>query len=268
MWLSRPLAVAKRDFLIWKSYRFASFLNIFVIYVQVLIMYYVSKTINVGSIRIKDYNEKYIPFFFIGIVLTGYFLSALQKFSLKIKREQIIGTFEAVISTPISNFSFISGLAIWDFLWGGIQVFVYFLLGAFFFNFQFGIVHFMSFALVLTLGMISFISFAIISASFSIYFKKTDPFNLLFAAAMSSLSGAYFPITLLPDYLQRMAKFIPLTYVLDASRLIFLKGYHVNLLKNQIVTLLAFCIILFPFSIAIFNLVIKQAMRDGTLSQY
>jgi ABC-2 type transport system permease protein len=268
MWLKKVLAFTKRDFLIWKSYRLSFFTNIAFVFIQAATFYYISGLFNGRAIRLDEFEGQYISFCFIGIVFNGYLLAALENLSLKIMEEQLIGTLEALLVIPIGYSLLAISLVMWDFLFGGIVVLIYFFCGAILLHFQLGILQFLSLVIVLVLSIISLSSLGILSAGFIIYFKKCALLTLVFGVVAGFLSGVYFPAKAFPVFLQEAAKFIPLTYILHACRLILLKGYHIGMLRDDISALCFFCVILFPLSIAVFNLTIKKAIRDGVLSQY
>ncbi len=264
MWLKKIVAFIKRDFLTWKSYRLLFILNISGVFIPIFIFYFISKLFNVvDSAHLKEYGGEYFPFVFIGLVVNGYLLTALRGFSSKIRREQLLGTLEAVVATPTTPFLLILGLISWDFLIKWVNILIYILVGIFLFNLNFNLTQFLLILLILTLGAVSLSGLGIISASFILYFKKGDPIGWLGATLAGFLSGVYFPVELFPPILQKISNFIPLTYILRALRLSLLKGYSFNLLKNEIIASVLFSLILLPISIVVFNLALKKSLKEG-----
>jgi len=140
--------------------------------------------------------------------------------------------------------------------------------GAFLMGFHMGVAQFLSFAAVLILGVVCFSAFGIASAAFIIYFKRRDPFSMAFSIASGFLGGVYFPVDKLPFIWQKVAQFIPLTYLLRDLRLILLEGYTLSFLKQDLLIIMLFCILFLPLSLMIFNLTMKRVMQDGSLSHY
>jgi ABC-2 type transport system permease protein len=116
---------------------------------------------------------------------------------------------------------------------------------------------------ILILGVTSLSSLGIISASIILYFKKGDPLSWLAVTLSGLLSGVYFPVKILPPSLQKISNFIPLTYILRALRVSLLQGGSFSLLKNDIIILITFLLILLPFSLWIFNLALRKTLRVG-----
>lgn len=238
-------------------------LDIFGAFISILIFYFISKLFNTESIYLKEYGGRYFPFVFIGLAVNGYFMIVLRGLSSKIRGEQLIGTLEAMLSTPITYFLLISGLTSWNLILGGINILIYITMGTIFFNLHFNLTGFLPVLLVLILGMISLGSLGIISASFILYFKRGDPVAWLTVGLSGLLSGVYFPVKMFPSILQRVSNFIPQTYVLKVLRFSLLQGYSFDLLKNDIIILALFCIVLAPVSLWVFSLALKNTLKEG-----
>ena len=116
--------------------------------------------------------------------------------------------------------------------------------------------------------IISFSSFGIISASFVMVLKRGDPISSIFTSVSGILGGLYYPVSILPGWLQKMSYLLPVTYSLEGMRLALLQGYSLRELMPNIVALLLFSIIMLPLSIFIFGYAVKRAKIDGTLTQY
>ena len=82
------------------------------------------------------------------------------------------------------------------------------------------------------------------------------------------ISGVYFPITVLPGWLQFMAKFFPITYAIRAVELAVYRGYSLFQLRKEIAFLFLFSLLLLPLSLAVFKYALRRARMDGSLTQY
>ncbi len=122
--------------------------------------------------------------------------------------------------------------------------------------------------LILLLTIISFSSLGIISASFIMVLKRGDPISLMFTGVSGLLGGLYYPISVMPDWLQKLSYLLPVTYSLEGMRLALLKGYSLSALMPNIVALVLFSIIMLPLSILVFGYAVRRAKMDGTLTQY
>jgi ABC-2 type transport system permease protein len=78
----------------------------------------------------------------------------------------------------------------------------------------------------------------------------------------------YYPISVLPGWLQSLSHILPLTYALNAMRLAMLQGYSLYELRFDILVLLGFTVILTPLSFVVFRKALKRAKVEGSLIQY
>ncbi len=82
------------------------------------------------------------------------------------------------------------------------------------------------------------------------------------------LGGAYFPVDVLPQWLQKISFLIPITYSLDALRSTMLKGYSLEMIAHPLLVLALMAAILLPVSLAIFAAMVRKGRIEGTLMQY
>ncbi len=122
--------------------------------------------------------------------------------------------------------------------------------------------------IVLFLTVVSFSGLGIIAASFIMIFKRGDPVTWAFAGISSLLGGVYYPITVLPKFLQRFSQLLPITYSLRAIRLALLGECSLRNLLPDILVLVIFSLVILPLSIVIFKFSVEKAKKDGTLLQY
>lgn len=262
-------AFIKRDLLIQLSYRLNFILNCFNIFGSILIFYFIAKLFEKqASSYLIEYSGGYFPFVFIGIVLSGSLTMLLGGLSRNLRTEQMMGTLEAILATPIRLYTLVIAMSIWNFLFASVSIIIYLIFGIYFFRIELINVDFFSAMVIFILTIISFSSIGILSASFIILFKRGDPISWLISIFSSFLGGAYFPVDILPRYLKNLSQILPITYALRALRYALLKGYNLKMLLPDTLVLLTFCIVLLPMSISIFQYAVKKAKIVGSLADY
>jgi ABC-2 type transport system permease protein len=147
-------------------------------------------------------------------------------------------------------------------------VVVYLVVGAVVFGFSISQANFVTALVVLILSIASFSGFGILSAAVVLLVKKGDPIAWLFGGASSLLAGVYYPLSVLPSWLQPLSHVLPLTYALNAMRLAMLKGYSLYEVRIDVLILLAFTVVLTPLAFAVFRLALKRAKMEGSLIHY
>jgi ABC-2 type transport system permease protein len=118
------------------------------------------------------------------------------------------------------------------------------------------------------LSIASFSGFGILSAAIVLIIKKGDPIAWVFGGVSSLLSGVYYPISVLPDWLTPLSRLLPMTYALDAMRLAMLKGYSLYDVRFDVLVLAGFALILTPLSFYAFRSALKRAKMEGSLIHY
>jgi ABC-2 type transport system permease protein len=269
MEIHKILAFIKRDFLMEWSYRFSFCLNILGIFVSVVTFYFIAKILGEGaSPYLSEYGGEYFPFVLIGIAFSGYFSTALKSFAFNIRREQFLGTLEAMLITPTKISTVILASSLWDFLFASITVLIYLFFGIFFFGLKLFQPNIFLAGIILILTIICFSGIGMISAGFIMLFKKGDPITWLISTFSSLLGGVYFPIEILPQTAQKLSAFIPITYALRSIRLILLQGASAEKVVFDIFILLAFVVVLLPIGILVFKFAVKMAKIEGSLTHY
>ncbi|MFC2061038.1 ABC transporter permease [Elusimicrobiota bacterium] len=263
------LAFLKKSFLIEKSYRFAFLLRLGAIFIHVLTFYFISRLFDDRALEyLSDYNTTYFPFVLIGLALSNYLYAGLQSYSRNLRSEQMMGTLEYLFMAPLKSSTIILALALWDFIYASINVFVYLFCGIVFLGVAFPDANIISVIIIFALTIICFSGIGLVSASFIMIFKKGDPVTWIISNISILLGGVYFPLSILPDFLKKISALIPLTYSLRALRYAVIQGYSISRIFTDIMILAVFSAILFPVGIIFFNYAIKQAKRQGTLSHY
>ena len=101
--------------------------------------------------------------------------------------------------------------------------------------------------------------------------KRTDPIIALYTMASGLLSGATFPIELLPTPIRVLSYMLPQTYVISALRQLLMTDPEGIQGPNgpQAVALLAlFLVIVYPLAFWLFGRALEYARRIGTLAGY
>lgn len=267
--LNKVIAFIKRDFIIEKSYKMAFFLNIINSLFPVLSFYFIAKLVDGGNAEgLVKYGGDYFAFALIGISFTRYFQLAINTFSGTMRRAQMEGCLEAILSSQTPSDRIVMYSSVYSFLSSGVQLIMMFLFGWLFLNFSFAETNFPALIVTIIFSVLTFISLGILSAAGTIIFKKGEPFGWIFGTISGILGGAIFPIEVMPESLQVVSYIVPITYSLDAIRLSMLQGYSIEMISSQLIILATMGLVLFPLSLYAFKWTINKGKKDGTLLHY
>lgn len=263
------LAFLKRDFSQALSYRLSFMMQLGGILFNVAIFYFMAELFGSAvAPQLETYGGDYFSFVLIGLAFTGFLGLSLSGFAQSIREGQMMGTLEIMLLSPTRLSAILLSSSVWGYVMTTFRVVIYLIVGVLVFGASLGQANYGTAILVMLLSIASFSGIGIISASFVLLTKKGDPIAWALGGASSLLAGVYYPISVLPDWLEPISRFLPLTYALDAMRLAMLKGQTLYELRFDLLILLAFTFVLTPISFLIFRLALKRAKKEGSLIQY
>lgn len=266
---SKALAFLKKDLLMESSYKTSFLLNFFGILVSILGYYFINELFGRKLVpHLEQYGTDYFSYVLLSSAFFGYAGVGLGSFSERIRTEQQQGTLEAVILTPTTISTILTSLALWNLMLATVDLIIYALLGIFLFKIDFSSVNLISTALVFILTITSFSAIGMISACFIMIFKRGNPFGWILGSIEGLIGGVYFPVTVLPAWMQMIAAFFPITHAIRAVQLAVYKGYPPERLWKELTLLCLFSCLLFPLALVFFRYSLRKARKDGTLGQY
>lgn len=124
---------------------------------------------------------------------------------------------------------------------------------------------------IVILGLIATLAVGILGASVRVLSKRADPVLSLYSIAASILSGAFFPVEELPDWMQTLSWLIPHTYVIQALRRVLMPEGTVlegPTAGQAMIALIVFAVILHPIALWFFGKTLDYGRKIGALSGY
>ncbi|OCC15626.1 ABC-type multidrug transport system, permease component [Dissulfuribacter thermophilus] len=231
--------------------------------------YYISRLVDQnGSGSLAAYGGNYFPFLLVGIALSDYLMFSINALSNEVRKAQVIGTFEAILVTPTHPSLILFSSCLYSFLFTSVRILFYFLAGTVLFGVRFPPISLSALTVSLILTILPFLGIGLLSAAIIIVFKQGNPLTWIFGSFSGLLSGVFYPVSVLPHWLQPFAAFIPLTYGLDAVRKVLLTGAGILEVSHQLLVLLFFSIVFLGVGLAAVAYALKIARKDGTLLYY
>jgi len=267
----RVFAFVARDFRLFISYRMQFVVRILSVLSLVTALFFMSKIFaGFTDPRYEGWRDP-LANWLTGLAVLNYFMTGFSSLANSIRQEQMQGTLESVLLTPINLPTVIVASSAWDFLESTFFSFLYLFFGRVFFNVQFRGSFFLA-VLFLLLTTVVLACLGILSASFAMVFKRGDPFGIFLGAGSALFSGVLFPTQLLKDYagpkLGGISFFLPATHGLEGIRAVLIQGKSLADVTQPLITLLLFLVVLLPFSLWVFGRAVRRAKREGSLIQY
>lgn len=244
-------------------------MSIIGIFFSALTFFFIAKLFGKAAApHLQEYGGEYFPFVLIGIAFSTFLGVGLGTSASMLRQEQMLGTLEAMLITPTRASSITIYLTLWNFIYSSFNILVYLLIGRIIFGLRFSVSQPLLILIIFFLSILSFSSLGIISSCFVMIFKRGSSINWIISSLFDLLGGVYYPITILPVPLPVVSQFLPITHALKALRGVLLAGYSFSQVKNEIMALTGFALILFPSAMLIFELALKWAKKAGSLGQY
>ena len=258
----------KRDFLIQSSYKTSYLLGWLRNLFTLLPFFFIAKLLGKGLPVLAESGGDYFSFALIGIMMRHFLGQSLNAFSQSFFSEQAGGTLEAMLLTPTHlPFLFVM-ISLWDLALSLFSIAIYTFFGVCLFGVQLSWTSFPTTLFILLISTVAFYSLGILSTSFLMIFKKGNPFDLLFGGLSSLLGGVYFPISLLPDWMEKFSLCLPITHALKALRLSLFQGASLQQVAFELAVLGGMALLFFPLSLLSFRWALRRAKEDGSLAHY
>ena len=262
----RVRAFVVRDFQLALSYRLEFFLRILTILIVVTTFYFISKIFTGSGTTFSQWRDP-LAAWITGLAVLNYFMTGFSSLANAIRSEQMQGTLESVLLSPISVPTVVIASSAWDLLLATLHSSLYLFFGWLFFNVHYQ-GNFLLALVFLVLTTLVLASIGILSARFAMVFKRGDPLGMLLGTGSALFSGVFFPTQLLGSGFGTISRILPPTYGLDGIRRVLIEGQGLSEVREPLVTLLVFLAVLLPFSLWIFGRAVRRAKRDGSLIQY
>jgi ABC-2 type transport system permease protein len=122
--------------------------------------------------------------------------------------------------------------------------------------------------LVLLAGSLSFIGLGIVASVMPLLFpERGAQMTHVIQATLLLVSGVYYPVSVLPGWMQAVAQLSPATYVLEGVRNALLAGMPTAELWGYIWPLLIMGVVMIPVGILVFGQAERYAKRTGKLKR-
>ncbi len=256
-------AFFKRDLLTDLSYKFSFLFQVIDILVGIGAFYFLTRIL--GKSAFHGYEP--FPFILVGIAVNGYMSTCLVCFRQAIRGDQPLSTLKMVLATPTSPVEFVLLSSLYPFGRAAVDALLYLLAGTMF-GLSLGRVNFPAVFLLFILSAIAFSTIGIVSATFTLVFKRGDPLLWLFGGLSWLLGGVFYPVEVLPRFLQLAGQLLPITHTLAGMRAALLSGASTAQVLPQIGALAVFGLVGFPVSLLGFSRGVRWAKMAGTLSHY
>jgi len=120
----------------------------------------------------------------------------------------------------------------------------------------------------MVLGSFSFVGIAMIAAILPLlYVERGAQMTFVLQSCLLLVSGVYYSVEVLPDWMQVLSKLSPVTYVLDGVRAGLIDGVPISALLHDVWPLLVMGVVFIPTGLWAFGRAERYAKRTGKLKR-
>jgi len=258
-------ALVRRDYLVQRSYRLAFVLDLFYGAVNLLVFFFISQTFDDTATQDLDGASSYFAFASVGIAITIVLQAASGGLAHRLREEQLTGTLEALTAQPITTPELSFGLAAFQFGFGMLRAAFYLLLSGLMFGVSFANTDWFGFTVILVTSGAALASIGVVLGAVVLVMKRGEGLTGAVTFAMGLVSGAYFPVDVLPSWLQALGRFLPTRFAFDGLRAAIFQGENWG---GDALALTAFAVVGLPLGVWCFGRGLLHSRRAGTISQY
>jgi len=224
-----------------------------------------------GFFPSKTGTADYMSYLSIGFAFTSFIFSAAFGGSHAIRGEQEHGTAELVFLTPANKVVWLLGKMMGQLIFGVISFSIILFSGLLLFGFHAEVQPDIPVAILsILLTMLAMTSFGFVYAGVCFLAKREEELSQVLWPMLTFFSGLAFPVDILPEWGKMIARMIPLTWGIDATRraLLFGAGISDTSLLTSIGVLSLLTVFLLPIGALLFSKLEKAAKKTGTLGTY
>jgi ABC-2 type transport system permease protein len=257
--------VLLRDWRIFISYRVRFVTQLLSMFFSLTLFYYISRVLTVSEVGSAD---DYFAFVVVGLVILQVLTSTMYTPPVVLQTELVAGTFERILVSPFGPMAGICSMLVFPFIFSIVSA----TLMLAFAYLVFGLpVEWDTAALglpVAVLGTLAFSCFGVVLVGAMLVFKQAIAGTNWIVALISLIAGLYFPVKLLPDWIEWTSEVQPFTPTVDLLRNVLVGTPLEDPAWRSVLIVLAFTVVLMPVSVWLLKKTVGVSRTRGTVLEY
>jgi ABC-2 type transport system permease protein len=258
------LMILRRDMHVYLSYRTRLVSQVITALFSLTLFYYVSRLVHLSGFRS---SSDYFGFVVVGLALVSVMYSCFLVPEL-VRQELVAGTFDRLLLSPFGAVRSVIAMTLFPLVLSFAMAVMTLAIGCAVFGLQ---MHWSTVPLavpVMCLALLAFLPFGLLFAALALVIKQGAVGTSWVIALMALTGGVYFPLTVLPPWMQTVGKLQPFTPATDALRHLLVDSPVASSVSSSLLKLVAFAAVLLPTSILLLSAAIRVGQRRGTIIEY
>jgi ABC-2 type transport system permease protein len=212
--------------------------------------------------------EQITTILLIGAVIWAYLGIIFEILTETVAWERWEGTIEYTFMAPLSRPVHLLGMGVFAIGYGVVRAVLLFGVVAAFFSLHLPDANYVAALVLLMIASISFIGIGMMTAVLPLISpEKGTQLGFVAQGLLLVVSGVYYPVSVLPGWMQAIAKISPATYALRGCRAAILDGAGITALWADIWPLLVIGVVSVPLGLWVFHTGEQYAKRHGKLKR-
>jgi ABC-2 type transport system permease protein len=204
----------------------------------------------------------------IGAVIWAYLGIIFEILTETVAWERWEGTIEYTFMAPLARPVHLAGMGIFAVVYGVVRAVFLFGIVAALFDLQLPQANFWSAVVVLAIASVSFVGIGMMTAVLPLISpEKGVQLGFIAQGVLLVVSGVYYPVDVLPSWMQALAVISPATYALDGIRAAILDGAGLGAVWHDIWPLAVIGAIAVPLGLEVFRRGERYAKQHGKLKR-
>jgi ABC-2 type transport system permease protein len=231
-----------------------------------LTIVFIAKGIEAGGGKI-DVDEVTTTLL-VGAVVWAYLGIIFEILTETVAWERWEGTIEYTFMAPLSRPIHLFGMGAFAIVYGVVRAVLLFGVVALFFHLDLANANFAAALIVLVIASIPFIGIGMMTAVLPLISpEKGTQLGFIAQGLLLVVSGVYYPVTVLPEWMQWLAKISPATYALDGMRDAIIRGDGISQMWDEIWPLVIIGFVSIPLGLEVFRRGERYAKQHGKLKR-
>ena len=213
-------------------------------------------------------GQELVVYLALGTLVWAYLSSIFDNIGEMIQWERWEDTIEYTLMAPVRRTTHMLGVSLFAVAYGLLRTGALFGAIALLFDLNLEGASYGAALVILLTGSLSFIGIGIMASTLPLLFtERGAQMVFIISSSLLLISGVYYPVDVLPTWMQALARISPATYVLDGVRAALIDGVGLGSLRAELLILLLIGAVTIPAGVWFFGRVERYAKRMGRLKR-
>jgi ABC-2 type transport system permease protein len=248
-------------------------------WVVVFSFYAIVNSATIALIGVSVNDPRLTMTLVIGAMLWGFLSLLFNEVAMAIAYERWEGTLEYTFMAPVSRFAHLIGESLYAVFYSMVRLFLILIGVTMFVDLDLSHANWIGLVITLLVSSLAFIGLGLIAATLPVFSpERGAEATNIFQGSLLLVSGIYYPVEVLPAWLQPLAKLSPATYALSACRKLIgvsspaadggkFIGEPLSSVTSELLTMVLMGAVMIPVGLWVFGRVENWAKRKGKLKR-